>query len=60
MDTEILPGQRIEMDPSTDEWMMGDRYGEIVEVTSTGKYRILLDKSLKELIVHPRQIHRYV
>ena len=60
MDTEILPGQRIEMHPATDEWMMGDRYGEIIEITNNGKYRVLLDKSMKELIVHPRNIYKYI
>jgi hypothetical protein len=60
MDTEIIPGQRIEIHPSTDEWMMGDRYGEIIEITESGKFRVMLDKSMREIFVHPRKIYRYI
>ncbi len=59
--TEILIGQRVEIDPSTDLWMMGDRYGEIIDISSeTGNVRILMDKSMHEIIMHPRSIHRYI
>jgi hypothetical protein len=60
LDTEIIPGQRIEIHPATDEWMMGDRYGEITEITQSGRYRVLLDKSMKEMFIHPRNIYRYL
>ena len=26
-------GQRVELHPATDAWMMGDRYGEVVKIT---------------------------
>jgi len=60
-ETEILIGQRVEMHPSTDLWMMGDRYGEIINISSeTGNITIKMDKSLTEIIVHPRNVYRYV
>lgn len=57
----ILVGQRVEMHPATDRWMKGDRYGEIVDVSNeTGNIRILMDKSMEEIICHPRDTHRYL
>ena len=38
-------GERVELHPGTDEWMSGDRYGEIVELGGTGKVHVKLDKS---------------
>ena len=58
---EIMLGQRIEMNPATDEWMSGDRYGEVVDINQeTGKIRVRLDKSLRDIYMHPREVYRYV
>lgn len=27
-----LMGQRVELSPTTDAWMMGDRYGEVIKI----------------------------
>jgi hypothetical protein len=54
-------GQRVELHPNTDEWMMGDRYGQIIDISSeTGNIRVLMDKSMRELIVHPRNVYRWI
>jgi hypothetical protein len=58
---EIMLGQRVELHPNTDEWMMGDKYGQIIDISSeTGNIRVLMDKSLRELIVHPRNVYRWI
>jgi hypothetical protein len=49
---EFKVGQRVELHPATDRWMMGDRFGEVRAVASSweaGKYlaRVKLDKSGK-------------
>ena len=41
---EALLGQRVELSPATDRWMMGDRYGAIVQVGLLTA-RVRLDKS---------------
>jgi hypothetical protein len=38
-------GQRAQLPPWSDRWMMGDRYGTITKVTKDGKIWIYLDKS---------------
>jgi len=39
-------GTRVEIHPRFDAWMMGDRYGTVVEVISRGeRCRVRLDKS---------------
>jgi hypothetical protein len=58
---EIMLGQRVELHPNTDEWMMGDRSGQIIDISSeTGNIRVLMDKSMRELIVHPRNVYRWI
>lgn len=48
---------RVELHPSTDAWMMGDRYGEVVAIASTGRYvKVLLDKSGRILKFHPMNV----
>ena len=53
-------GDRIEMHPATDAWMMGDRYGEIIKKTHTlgrnrtrypFRYHVKLDKSGRTTIM---------
>lgn len=33
--TQLRNGDRIQTHPATDAWMQGDRYGEIIDQTST-------------------------
>lgn len=37
-------GDRCELHPSTDRWMMGDRYGTIIEIDG-GSVQVVLDRS---------------
>lgn len=56
--TDLKPGDRIEMHPATDMWMRGDRYGT---VTSLGtRIRIHLDKSDRNVYVLPSSILKRV
>lgn len=41
-------GRRVELIPSTDAWMRGDRYGEVVKVTKT-RVQVRMDRSGKTL-----------
>lgn len=36
---------RVAVHPVTDEFMQGDRYGEVLAVTRTGKVKVILDRS---------------
>ena len=40
-------GGRVELSPSTDAWMMGDRFGVITGVTKTGLVKVKMDRSGK-------------
>jgi hypothetical protein len=49
-------GDRVQLHPATDRWMMGDRYGVVMEVKmckgparTNWKYRVKLDRSGKSL-----------
>lgn len=44
MTKDFKPGDRVELSPSTDRWMRGDRYGEIVNVGRIHG-RVKLDRS---------------
>lgn len=44
----FTPGQRVQLHPGTDRWMMGDRYGEVVKVGSVRVF-VRLDRSGKTL-----------
>lgn len=39
-------GQRVELHPATDAWMMGDRYGEVVKIGRT-YIHVKMDRSGK-------------
>ena len=48
-----LIGQRVELAPSTDRWMMGDRYGEIVAYAMRRSHvRVKMDRSGKTIRIH--------
>jgi hypothetical protein len=65
--TDIPKGTRVQLHAATDQWMQGDRYGEVVGrgrtrdfiETATGKtvqdrpYLVRLDKSGKTVRLHP-------
>ncbi len=54
-------GDRIELHPGTDQWMMGDRFGEVVEEPdSDGRYRVRMDKSKRKLRVSEEHILKKV
>jgi hypothetical protein len=48
-------GARVEMHPSTDEWMMGDRYGKVTG-HKEDLVRVKLDKSGKSRLFEARQL----
>ncbi|MDB4351970.1 hypothetical protein OAA60_00890 [Porticoccaceae bacterium] len=46
-------GKRVEIPAYTDRWMMGDRYGEVVNVLSAGDMlKVKLDKSGKSKLFY--------
>lgn len=45
-------GTRVQMPVHTDAWMMGDRYGEVVKVTSRSVH-VKLDKSGRTVRLAP-------
>lgn len=51
LDKQYGIGDRVELHPATDEWMMGDRYGEVVgydaPLVEGSAVRVKLDKSGK-------------
>lgn len=50
-------GQRVELHPATDRWMMGDRYGTIVKLDEKRTVvRVKLDVSGKSLTYRPRDV----
>ena len=46
-------GTRIQMHSATDEWMQGDRYGQIIGIDPI---YVKLDKSEKVIMVHPANL----
>lgn len=48
-------GDRIQLHPATDAWMMGDRYGEVT-VVGREYYHVKMDRSGNIRKVHPRNI----
>jgi hypothetical protein len=51
------PGRRVEMHPSTDWWMRGDRFGRVTRIDrETGLLSVKLDKSGRTVRVLPRNI----
>ena len=46
--SSFLPGQRVELHPGADRWMMGDRYGAVVRAKN-GIVDVKLDRSGRTL-----------
>lgn len=42
---------RVELHPATDAWMQGDRYGEVLRLTRTGRAYVIMDRSARSLTV---------
>jgi hypothetical protein len=63
MDTYTLAdfkvGQRVELSPATDAWMMGDRFGEIVKI-GRAYLHVRMDRSGRTLRISPANIHKIV
>lgn len=60
---KYVSGQRVELHPSMDLWMKGDRFGEVKSIMfdrRIGKYRytVLIDKSDKYVVIHERDIFK--
>ena len=50
-------GQRVELHPGTDRWMMGDRYGTVSAANARGgKVRVKLDRSGESLLFAPDRL----
>jgi len=52
-------GKRVALLPHLDRWMMGDRYGEIVDAVMRGEmyaYKVKLDKSGKTITFFSRDL----
>ena len=46
-------GTRIELHPSLDRWMRGDRFGTVVRVLNDGRAEVKMDKSGQTTRVSP-------
>lgn len=51
----FLVGQRVQMHPATDAFMMGDRYGDVVKI-GREKVHVIMDRSRKIRKVSPRNL----
>jgi hypothetical protein len=51
---------RVQLHPSTDQWMMGDRYGTVTGRTRAGGYRVKMDRSGRTLRVAPAHIGEWM
>ena len=50
-------GDRIELHPATDEWMRGDKYGEIIKVYADSTMTVRMDKSRRLIRVKRSEIY---
>jgi hypothetical protein len=55
--TGFVVGNRVELHPATNRWMMGDRYGTIVHV-GRKLVHVKMDKSEHLARLHPKNISR--
>lgn len=58
-------GRRIQLHPATDQWMRGDRYGEIVSETRHDRRRglyvmVRMDRSGRTIKVYDHNIGEFV
>jgi len=52
-------GDRVEIQPYLDAWMMGDRYGDIVKI-GRSKLHVRMDRSGRTLRITARQVARKI
>jgi hypothetical protein len=62
---EIQVGDRVELHPVTDRWMMGDRYAEVISIYYSQKYhnivvRVWFDRSEAKKTYLPEYIGKKV
>lgn len=50
--TDYVKGQRVQLHPATDRWMMGDRFGTVQHI-GRKLVHVLMDKSNKLIRVSP-------
>jgi len=50
-------GDRVQLHPGTDRWMMGDRYGDVVRI-GMKKVHVKLDRSGKTIGFPPDRLQR--
>lgn len=57
--SDLRVGDRVELEPATDRWMMGDRFGEVVR---KGRIRVTLhfERSGKRVAMHPVNVWKRV
>lgn len=53
--TDFSPGQRVQLHPGTDRWMMGDRYGDVAKI-GRKVVHVKMDRSGKTILVHPSNL----
>lgn len=52
--SDFSVGDRVELHPVCDQWMAGDKYGEVVSISEDrGEVRVELDVSVKVIWVSP-------
>lgn len=54
----MTPGERVELPAHFDAWMQGDRYGEVVKVTTTHTH-VAMDRSRRTLRVSNEDMELY-
>ena len=55
----VYPGDRVEVSPGLDVWMMGDRYGTVIKVTNR-RVTCIMHRSGKVRRFAPGDIYRVV
>jgi len=57
--TDLAPGERVELHPSTDRWMQGDRFG-VVSRIGRKWVSVRMDRSGQEIRVAPAVLGKVV
>lgn len=56
----VRVGDRVELHPTTNRWMRGDRFGEVTKIGRDDKITVKLDKSGLTQTFHPQNIWKVV
>lgn len=54
--TRLAIGDRVQFHPATDQWMSGERYGEVKGFTRLHNVRVLGDRSGRIRVMHPSNV----